>query len=411
MSAIGTLLKKELTDSLRDRRTLLLMLVVPIFLYPALMLAITEVMRAGKARLAGEWLTVGLRDERTRALTMKGVMPPNTTFAVLSREEGEAALRDKRIGAYLDAEGDLDQALAERRQARVFVLYTRRNERSMEARDRLVGLLRGVEVSLLKERLEALRLPRTFAEPLKVAEVDVELADMGPVIASRLLAIVLLTMLFLGAFYPAIDVTAGEKERGTLETLLVAPVRPVEVMVAKYLTVAAIATLATVVNLGAMASTFTLGLSLGPGRLSLTLGAGQMLQLVLCLVPAAFMVSGLALVVASLARSFKEAQSLMSPVMMLILVPAVAVSMPGMELSAATALVPLLNVALLVKAVVLGTAQWEHVGLTFVSVATCSAAAVALAANAFSSESLRFGGAESWRDLFRFSPPPPPRTR
>jgi hypothetical protein len=77
---------------------------------------------------------------------------------------------------------------------------------------------------------------------------------------------------------------------------------------------------------------------------------------------------------------------------------------PGMELTSLTAAIPLLNVALLVKAVVLGAAQPLHVAITILSVLVCSLGTTHMAANAFRSETLRFGGTESWRELFRWSP-------
>ena len=155
-------------------------------------------------------------------------------------------------------------------------------------------------------------------------------------------------------------------------------------------------------NLAAMAGTFAFGLKLD-GALSTTLHftAGQVLTLLACLIPAAFMVSGVTLAIASLARNFKEAQSLLTPVTMVGILPGMLSLMPGVELNALTAAVPLLNVALMVKAVVLGAAQPLHVVITVVSILISSLGALKLAANAFTSEALRFGGTESWRALFR----------
>jgi ABC-type Na+ efflux pump permease subunit len=200
-------------------------------------------------------------------------------------------------------------------------------------------------------------------------------------------------MLFIGALYPAVDLTAGEKERGTLETLLVCPVRPVQVMAAKYLTVALVSVVSTLVNLLAMAGTFGAGLSLaGEASTTMRFSPGQVGVMLACLVPAALLVSGVSLAVASMARTFKEGQSLMTPVMLVGLAPALVSQMPGIELTTVTALVPLLNVALLVKAAVLGTATALHVVLTVGSVLISALGALKWAASAFDSEVFRFGG-------------------
>jgi len=119
------------------------------------------------------------------------------------------------------------------------------------------------------------------------------------------------------------------------------------------------------------------------------------------LIPAAFLVSALSLAVASLARTYKEGQSFLTPLMIAGIVPGVVTQMPGIELSDATAAVPLLNVALVIKASILGSVSPLHLVLTTASVLMCVALAVWLAANAFGSEAIRFGGAAEWRDLFR----------
>ncbi len=267
------------------------------------------------------------------------------------------------------------------------MLYTRRFDRSAEALDRLKVVLEALNREHLEVRLAARELEAGFVQPVKVEPVDLDFQkNLGPLLASRMLPTVLLMMLLLGALYPAVDLTAGERERGTLETLFASSVRPVDVMFAKYLTVSAAAVVSALANLGAMALTFRAGLSLGPAALDFTISWRQVLMLLLCVVPCALLLSGAALAVASLARSFKEGQTLMTPVMLVGIVPAMLSQMPGFELTTWTALVPLLNVALLIKAVMLDTATASQVALTSLSVLLCAAAALYAAARAFSRE-------------------------
>ncbi|MHB8875889.1 MAG: ABC transporter permease [Myxococcaceae bacterium] len=403
MSAVGTLFKKELTDSLRDRRTLLMMILLPMLLYPGMLTLIGTIMAAGKERLAREELVVAVTSDDA-ALLLGDTPPAHTTWSRMDRARAEAAMRERTVWAAVDAPPGAWAGLAQGQQATVTVLYTKRFDRSIEAHDRAKRVLQKAGVEVLAARLSRANLPRTFAEPLLTEDLDIDFQkDWGPLIASKMLPLTLVLMLFMGALYPAIDVTAGEKERGTLETLLVAPVRPFDVMAAKYLTVATIASAATLMNLLAMGLTFRFGVQLDAKlAMSLSLSAGQVAVMVACLIPSAFMVSGVALAVASMARSFKEGQSLMTPLTLIGTVPGMLTLMPGIELNAATAAVPLLNVALLVKATILGTAQPLHVAIAVASVALCSVGTLWIAANAFQSEALRFGGTESWRDLFRF---------
>lgn len=402
MKAVRALLAKELTDALRDGRTLFLTLGLPILLYPALTILMGLIVAAGRERLRTEPLRVAFTTSDARALVEARGALPYTTLVRTEEQEAQRLLSEGDVAAVLRVErGALEVARA-RGQARVEILYTKRRDPSMEARDRLQRVLTEMSRELLVNRLSSAGLPDTFAEPLHVEEVDIDFErNIGPLIASRLLPIMLLMMLVMGAIYPAIDVTAGEKERGTLETLLVAPVEPMQVMAAKYLTVVVITAATTLVNIGTMALTFMVGLHVSPsGESTLDLSGGQILTLLAAMVPASFMVAGFALALASLARSFKEAQGVLTPLVLGVSLPALITLMPGVELDAWTAAVPLLNLALLIKATVLGTAQLLHGAITVVVTVACALFSLWLAGNAFRSEALRFGGAESWRELF-----------
>ncbi len=403
------LLGKELLDVARDRRTLALTILLPVLLYPGMLLLMGAIIAAGNQRLKEEPLTVAVVGESTVSLLARKPVPLNTTFALHSRAEAEKLLLDQKIAAVVDAPPNAAAELEAGRQAVVTILYTKRFDRSVEALDRVRPMLESINGDALKLRLEARQLEAGFVQPVKADPVDLEFKkDLGPLIASKLLPIILLTMLILGALYPAVDLTAGEKERGTLETLLVSGARPVDVMAAKYLTVSAVAVVTALANLAAMAATFGFGLSFGgPATTSFQLSAGQMLTMLACLVPTALLLAGVSLSVASTARTFKEGQSLMSPLLLVCLAPAMLSQMPGVELNNLTALVPLLNVSLLIKASVLGNATLVQVLLTMGSVLVFALIALKVAATAFNSEVFRFGGTEGWRALLGGSKSPP----
>lgn len=400
---VWVLLKKELTEVLRDKRTLLITLGLPVVLYPALLTFIGAATALGKQRLATEELTVAIVSDDAAALVASQPPPAHTTFVRMTADDATVALREKRVAAAVDAPAGAAAGLTAQEQAQVTLWYTKRYDRSMEAQERLTRLLRELGRQQLVARLQQASLPAQFAEPVITNSVDIDFQrDLGPLIASRALPLILLLMLFMGALYSAVDLTAGEKERGTLETLLVAPVKPLQVMLAKYLTVTLTAVAATLANLAAMSVTFAFGLSLGTDvDLSMRLGFWQVAVLLVCLMPAAAMASGIALAVASLAKSFKEGQSLMTPVVMVAMAPGLIATMPGIELNPFTAAIPLVNLGLLVKATVLNDASALSVAIVFASATFGAYGSLTLAANAFTSEALRFGGTESWRELFR----------
>lgn len=403
MSAWRVLFAKEVLDAVRDRRTLVLTIALPVLLYPGILLLLGAIVAAGTARLKNEPLTVAVVGDDTLKLLARQPVPAKTSYEALSRAEAEARLKDQKVAALVEATAGVEAILEGGGQVVVTVGYTKRFDRSVEALDRLRPVVEALNAKTLAGRLEARSLRADFVQPVRLDAVDLDFQkDLGPLVASRLLPMVLLMMLILGALYPAVDLTAGEKERGTLETLLVSAVRPLDIMAAKYLTVSLLAVVTALANLGAMAATFGLGISLGgPEATTFTLRGPQVLMMLACLVPAALLLSGVSLAVASTARTFKEGQSLMTPVMLVCLAPALVSQMPGIELTWLTALVPLLNVALLIKAAVLGTATAGHVAATALSVLAFAGGALWLAASAFNSEVFRFGGTEGWASLFR----------
>jgi sodium transport system permease protein len=402
MNPLPVLVRKELLDILRDRRTVLLTLVLPVLLYPGILALMGAVITAGNDRLKNEPLVVAVTTDDAQAFLDGQPLPARTTLRRTPRAEAEALLREQKVAAVVDACQGAARAVSEGKQATVTVLYTRRFDRSMEALERLRPALEAANARALARRLEARQLDLAFVTPVKLEVRDLDFEkELGPLFASRLLPIALLMMLFVGALYPAVDLTAGEKERGTLETLLVCPVRPVQVMAAKYLTVAIVSVASTLANLAAMAGTFGAGLPLtGEASTSMRFTGSQVGVLLACLLPTALLVSGVALAVSSMARTFREGQSLMTPVLLGGLAPALVAQMPGIELNAATALVPLLNVALLVKAAVLRTATARDVALTVTSVLACAALALKWAASAFDSKVFRFGGTLGRARLF-----------
>jgi ABC-2 type transport system permease protein/sodium transport system permease protein len=216
-----------------------------------------------------------------------------------------------------------------------------------------------------------------------------------------LVPLILILMTITGAVYPAIDLTAGERERGTLESLMAAPVPRLGMLFAKYVAVLSVALVTAVLNLAAMFVTaYSMGLTamlFGPQGLSLSAAVIVFLLLVLF----AMFFSALLLAVTSFARSFKEAQAYLIPLMLLAITPGLFTLMPWVKMNAALAVTPLLNMVLLARDVLEGTSQPMLAGLAVVSTVLYALVAIALAARIFGSDAILYGSQGSWMDLFR----------
>lgn len=209
----------------------------------------------------------------------------------------------------------------------------------------------------------------------------------SPLAAFVPLMLVLMTM--TGAVYPAIDLTAGERERGTLELLMAAPVSRRQLLTGKFCAVFLVAVMTAVINLTAMMVTLA---ATGFDRVLLPQGIGvqMLLQVLLLLIVFASFFSSVLLSITSFARSFREAQAWLIPLMLVSLAPGILSLMPGVRLTAWLSLVPLVNIVLLGRELFQGTAPTGLFLLTLVATVGYSAAALRLAAGIFGSDAVLF---------------------
>ena len=212
---------------------------------------------------------------------------------------------------------------------------------------------------------------------------------MGGYLLSRILPLVIVVMVMLGAFHPAIDITAGERERSTLETTLSAPIPRAALMTGKVVAVATLATLSGVLNLASMSITVLEGAKLAAAGAAPSLpwaNAGAAALLVIP--PAAFLFASVMVAIGALARSFKEAQTLLTPVYFLCMAPALLAALGDFELRGAAAFIPGIGVTLLARDVIAGHASVGAIVAVFASSVGYGAAALALACRLYDSERL-----------------------
>ncbi len=415
--------RKELVSSFRDRQTTLYAVVVPIVLYPCLFwmmiqgalflegqrehtavdLALMAETRADvPPDLAGALAEDSGRPGLERVDVAPLVRPVDEAHArELVRRAGEPAAvegsesaDDKADAVLLVRGGGAADSPGEGAGARLF--YDSTASRSELARTRVEQRLPSYAASLREKAALARQREPSDLEPMRIEEpVDVaEHKDRGAYLLSFLLPMLLVVMTVMGAFYPAVDLTAGERERRTEETTLLLPVPRAAVHQGKILAVCATAVLATTLNLAA------LGLSAGHLVALARLGPEMEINLPVeafgAIAPLAVLfalfVSAVLTGIASLARTFQEGQALLGPVQMLFILPAMAGVIPGVELTPGLACVPVLNVVFAFRALLQGRVLPLAYTITAVSLLVCAAIAVWLAMRALSREPSPRGG-------------------
>ena len=388
---IGLVYAKELRETLRDRRTLIVMVLLPLVLYPVAIFAIGQGVMMQHSATSERPSRVGVAGSSWAA--MDQALSGHKQITVVRT----AARGRKKGGEELDllvtVPADYSRKLAADGTVKLRLTYDETRDTSRLALGRARKALGELGEGLRTRRLERRSLPSTFSEPLRLEEDSTaEPEEVGAHLLGRVLPLLAILMVLLGAFYPAIDLTAGEKERGTLETLLVAPVPRTALITGKFLVVATVATCTGLLNLGSLGLTVAMGI--GPGLMeadaSLQVPWTAVALTAVAIVPAALFFSAVMVAVAALARSFKEAQNLLTPVYMLCMIPAMAAMFPAVKLTVVTALIPAVNVGLLTRELIGGKLPLLPLLICLVSCLLYTVAALKLAASIYNSERMLF---------------------
>ncbi len=441
---LGRLCLKELRESLRDRRTIFTLILMPILVYPLLSMAMQRlIVGAGRGPGENKEYIFGVPDEETgiivneailesRRVLGEGVRPSieiiRPDAAAAGQRSGKPSEESSISGDRVDPEvifqlvtpqitdvhqalrdGELD--LAARQGARkVFVARDGRSlpvfEFDMEFRE---GDPRS-EAAMLEFRKLMQRLndyqSAMLRGPSMPAAVQLTAKSIGQRIdptasLAGVLPLVLILMTITGAVYPAIDLTAGERERGTMEAMIATPAPRFVLLLSKYVAVVTVAVLTALANL--LASWITLSIG-GLGRALLGEQGFSLMALVqilpLLVIFAAFF-SAILLAMCSFARSFKEAQAYLIPVMLISLAPALVTLMPNIEFSTWLGVVPLVNILLLSREIMTGSPAALPAFAAVFSTLTYAAAALVVASRLFGAESATAGSQETWSDLIQ----------
>lgn len=420
LSAIWLIYAREMRDQLRDRRTLFTIAVLPILLYPlvgTLLLQIAQFTRQHPTSvcvvgtdhlvevpplLEGGQFAEALAGDNNRLKVLHYEWQDVATEDTVA-EETARWVRDGTFDLVLVVPPDfVDPELRiSGEAASLQLLYNVASDQSMVARDRVTSILNTWRGGWIRDRLAEKAIDIDTINPFRLSDIDIAPErTREAAFWSKLLPFIMLVWAMTGAFYPAIDLVAGEKERGTLETLLCSPALRNEIVWGKLGAVASFSMLTAVLNAGSMLVTSSFvfrQMGVGGG----TIGAPPiipMLWLLVALVPLSALFSALALAVAAMARSSKEGQYYLMPLMMVTLPLVLLPMLPGTTLSAGTSLIPVTGMFLLVRALVEGqyASAILHLPMVFGVTAGCLWLAVTWARRQFDDEAVLFGGRDQW---------------
>jgi sodium transport system permease protein len=397
---ILTVYGKELRDSLRDRRTLISMIVIPMLMIPGIMLVAVGVSTKAINKARQEVPTMMVLGGDDSPVLRAALAANPKLHLVRTAANWKQQISDKQLRAAVEIPAGFDAALDRGTPAEVKIYNYDGELRSGFAVGELRNFLNDYREKTVTARLVGRGLPAALVKPFEVKTQNVAPPEkVGGNLIGGLIPYLFILLCYTGAMYSAMDLTAGEKERGTMETILCSPVARTDLVLGKFLVVLTASLTAALISMISMGVTFAvLGTLMGASGMTAAAKAGPLpmldlagLLMVLAMVlPVAVLFSAVLLAVSLFAKSIKEASSYASPMILLIIIPAMMGLMPGVELNARLALVPILNIALVSKELVSGVFHWNYLALIFGSTCLYAALALGLCVRMFNREEVLF---------------------
>jgi len=386
---IGAIFRKEFRETFRERRTIMAVVIGPLLLTPALF-ALMGILFNGQATKAkARTYAVAVIGPPSVPAVLRAV--PHLRFVPATRGEAERQIRTHRLDAAVVLPLDLGAKLAAGDTAAVEILDDAGDTGSQTAVARLRALFAQKGQAVVAQRVAARGLPSGFAAPFGVTETPIKSGgSAGMLVLASLLPYLLIISAFSGTIYAAFDQVAGEKERGTLETLLVSPVSRGDIVLGKFGVIVAVCLLSSVLTILGMGISFGSGLHAFAWLASggVRLGGAAVGVIGLALLPLSALFAGLLLAVSTYARNQKEAQTILGPLFTLITVPALMSMTMTSDIAPSLALVPVLNAALIIKQALVGSFDPRFIALAFLASLVYAAAALFFATRLFQNEAV-----------------------
>ena len=401
---VKVIFKKEMIDILRDKKTLFMGIILPIILYPVLMIVMTQILSSSMNSISSKDINIAFSKEPSSSLISIIDNYDDETDAKINIIESQSYIKELEDGI-LDAYLEIDE---NNNIENYYIYINSSKENSSTVSIKLEEILNTYKLSLTERELNNNGLDvNKVLEPIGFETRDVaKTEEIAGFFLGQVLPIILIIGVLLGAIYPAIDSMAGEKERGTLETLFTLPISNLELVMGKYMAVSFCAIVTAVLNILSILLTISYLFLSGSIVEGLEISKFNINELILpiiitllCVCLFAMVISAVSMCVCSFAKSFKDAQNYITPVMFLVLIPSYVSMIPNMKLDSTTAIIPVVNISLLIKSVLSFNSNIGLIAMVFMSNFTFVILAVILLSKIFNSEEILFGGSKSFSFL------------
>lgn len=393
---------KELTELLRDRKTLFFIIALPVIIFPVIF---------GLLALVVANVAIDEQQKILRYSIINGEQAPKFSeelffhrdFKKLELELNSVkdinqAIKENRVDVVIKVNGDHQAQLKQKRQDD-WQIYFNNSSQLNSVKSKVNKVFLQYLETIQKDELIKLsvntELFTYLKAPVKLNVVNTanERENIGEKVGG-FLPYLLIILCLTGAMYPAIDIGAGEKERGTLETLLLTPISRLSIVLGKFFTIMTTAIATALITLVSLVFwTFIIGEIANVEvvrRVLSSVSTGDLLLILLMLIPVSSIFSALLLAISIYARNYKEAQNYMGQMSMIGFFPIMVAMLPGVKLDWTWALVPISNVALAIKEIIKGTIDYTMLFAILSSSVIFALIAISFCVYWFNKESVLF---------------------
>ena len=372
MRGLTTVFRKEVRENIRDRRALFNSLLLGPLLFPLLFVGMMWVLQSAEQERAEQPLELpvvgaGYAPNLMRYLEQQGaIIQPEP-------EDPEAMVRNQETPVVIRILPEFPERWDEGLPAPVEVIMDPSRQESNTAIRRVKGLLLGYGQRIGSLRLQLRGVSPQIASPVMLKDVDLSTAKSRAILAVIFLPYVLMITAFTGATHLAMDTTAGEKERKSLEPLLINPGPRWQIMTGKMLTTTAFAMASLALTLVSFRIVLPY-MPIGAFGMDLTLGLMTLLRILLVISPVAILAAALLTLLASFAKSYREAQSYMGLVILIPMIPSLIFMANPIRAEAWMMTIPLFSQNILIGEII----REESVALTWYAMSVTSTLVIGL---------------------------------
>jgi len=390
---IKLIFTKELVGTIRDRRTIIVMIFIPLIFYPLLFSGIGYFNWIGSVKSEEASSKIVIDGVEFAPQLVKHLQDDEKVEIISIEDDSLLKLQNGNIQAVLVIPPDFKYKIEQEELNELILKYDATEAKSRIAKQRIDQIIEKYQGEILLQRLSRLDLKEEFLTPLILQEENIATAEK---IAGSFLAVLLpyliIILIFTGAMHTAVDITAGEKERGTIATLLVSQISRLEIVLGKCFAVMLISFTSMVLGLFGLILAFLSGTSIAGGIEGMQFGisVNTIFLLFLVLFPLVGLASAVLVMVGIFARNIREASSYITPIYMLTIFLGIISISQGMELTGNMFLVPVLNSSFVFRELLMGKIYWNHILTTFSANMVIAGLALLGATRLFSKEEVLF---------------------